>query len=55
MENIIINGIGAAAIGYLGYVAWKRVSGKGGCGCSSACPNQDKEGNCCHSQQRLPK
>ena len=53
MENLIVNGIGMAAIGYAGYLVWRSVNGKHGCSCGSgdSCPSG---GSCCSAKQ-LPQ
>lgn len=35
MENIILYGIGAVALGYFVVTIWKKITGKGGSCCSS--------------------
>jgi hypothetical protein len=37
MDAMILGGIGAAALGYVVYVAWRGVSGKAACSCGSTC------------------
>lgn len=44
MDTILIIGIGAAALGYVVYVAWRHVSGKSACACGSVC--REAGGNC---------
>lgn len=57
MDTLVVFGIGAAALGYLAYVVWRGVNGKGGCGCSSggSCKKAGKPGSCCSTLGSPPK
>lgn len=46
METVILIGAGAAALGYLAYVAWRGVSGKPACACGGACPGEGGSCRC---------
>ncbi|MDT8899780.1 hypothetical protein [Anaeroselena agilis] len=37
METMVLTGVGAAALGYVVYVAWRGASGKSACACGSDC------------------
>lgn len=51
VDTIVLTGIGAAALGYVVYVAWRGVSGKAACACGSAC--REATGSCqCGSKSR---
>lgn len=52
MESIMVYGIGAAALSYLGYVGWTAMTGKSGCNCSESatCSQQDKT-FCCNQRK----
>lgn len=49
MESIIIGAIGVAALGYLSYLIWQSISGKGTCSCGNTCncKSAGKSGSCC--------
>lgn len=36
VDTIVLTGVGAAALGYVVYVAWRGVSGKAACACREA-------------------
>jgi hypothetical protein len=49
MDALILSGIGAAALGYVIYVAWRNISGKAACNCGGSC--REAAGGChCGSQ-----
>jgi hypothetical protein len=51
MDSIVLSIIGAAALGYVVYVAWRGVRGKAACGCGGTC--READGDCqCDSKVR---
>lgn len=39
MDTIILAAIGISAVGYIGYLVWKNVTGKSTCNCGGDCSN----------------
>lgn len=49
MENLVVSGIGLAAVGYAGYMVWLNINGKHTCNCGGSCQGG---ANCCSARSK---